>query len=232
MFVDASFVASATIYICDRNQERKIVFPLKAGAHFPRFIIKHRNTEDIEEVKEVLNAFEKDALLLTLIPIAFDIDLETQVQVNSLFVDQENSLSTIWDFILISFRHYRIPTGLHKSTHDVFLQLDSYYLDHAMLLIENYENIIDIFIHCMNRNDNLREARKLEQSNPDDNTNRTDMDVVMDDTTVPGALRHKGVPLLVTSPSRTQKFYLCHVLEHDIPECRDCSSPLPQNIIF
>ena len=44
----------------------------------------------------------------------------------------------------------------------------------------------------MNRNDNLREARKLEQSNPDDNTNRTYMDVVMDDTTVPGALNAQG----------------------------------------
>ena len=44
----------------------------------------------------------------------------------------------------------------------------------------------------MNRNDNLREARKLEQSKPDDNTNRTDMDVVMDDTTVPGALSAQG----------------------------------------
>ena len=62
----------------------KIVFPLKTGVHFPRFIIKHRNTEDIEEVKEVLNAFEKDDLLLTLIPIAFDIDMDTQIQLNSL----------------------------------------------------------------------------------------------------------------------------------------------------
>ena len=171
---------------------KKNVLPPKAGHHFPRFIIKHRNTEDIEEVKEVLNAFEKDVLLLTLIPIAFDIDLETQVQVNSLFVDQENSLSTIWDFILISFRHYGSPVGLHKTTHDVFLQLDSYYLEHATLLIESYENIIDIFIHCVNKNDNLREARRLERSNPDDNTNRTDMDVVMDDTTVPGALSAQG----------------------------------------
>ena len=93
----------------------KIVFPLKAGVHFQRFIIKHRNTEDIEEVKEVLNAFERNALLLTLIPIAFDIDLDTQVQVNSMFVDQENSLSTIWDFILISFRHYGSPAGLHHT---------------------------------------------------------------------------------------------------------------------
>ena len=166
----------------------KIVFPLIKGAHFSRFIVKHRNTEDVEEVKEVLNAFEKNELLLTLIPIAFDIDLDTQVQVNSLFVDQENSLSTIWDFILISFRHYGSPGGLHKTMHDDFLRPDSYYLEHATLLIESFEQIIDIFIYCVNRNDNLREARKLEQSNPDDNTNRTDMDVVMDDTTVPGAL--------------------------------------------
>ena len=44
----------------------------------------------------------------------------------------------------------------------------------------------------MNRNDNLREARRLERSNPDDNTNRTYMDVVMDDTSVPGALSAQG----------------------------------------
>ena len=107
-----------------------------------------------------------------------------------MFVDKENSLSTIWDFILISFRHYGSPGGLHKTTHDDFLRLDSYYLEHAMLLIESFEQIIDIFIYCVNRNDNLREARKLEQNTPDDNTNRTDMDVVMDDTNVPGAQIH------------------------------------------
>ena len=83
-------------------------------------------------------------------------------------------------------------SGLHKTTHDVFLQLDNYYLDHATLLIESYENIIDIFIYCVNRHDNLQETRKLEQSNPDDNTNQTVMDVVMDDTTVPGALSAQG----------------------------------------
>ena len=127
---------------------------------------------DLERVKEALYSFEKDTLLLKLIPIAFDIDLDTQVQVNNLFVDQENSLSTIWDFIIISFRYYGSPVGLHKNTHDTSLELDRYYLEHATLLIESYENIIDIFIHCVNRNDNLREARRLERSNPDDNTNR------------------------------------------------------------
>ena len=166
----------------------KIVFPPSKGAHFSRFIVKHRNTDDIEEVKEVLNAFEKDDLLLTLIPIAFDIDMETQIQLNSLFVDKENALSTIWDFILISFRYYGSPGGLHKTTHDEFLRLDRYYLEHATLLIESSEQIIDIFIYCVNRNDNLREARKLEQSTPVDNSNQPDMDVTMDDTNVPGAL--------------------------------------------
>ena len=72
----------------------KIVFPLRAGAHFQRFNIKHRNTVDLERVKEALYSFEKDTLLLNLIPIAFDIDLDTQIQVNNLFVDQD-SLSTI-----------------------------------------------------------------------------------------------------------------------------------------
>ena len=166
----------------------KIVFPPSKGAHFSRFIVKHRNTDDIEEVKEVLNAFEKDDLLLTLIPIAFDIDMETQTQLNSLFVDKENALSTIWEFILISFRYYGSPGGLHKTTHDDFLRLDSYYLEHATLLIESSEQIIDIFIYCVNRNDNLREARRLEQSTPVDNSNQPDMDVTMDDTNVPGAL--------------------------------------------
>ena len=99
-----------------------------------------------------------------------------------------NSNSFIWDFILISFRHYGSPGGLHKTMHDDFLRPDSYYLEHATLLIESFEQIIDIFIYCVNRNDNLREARKLELSIPMDNTNRTDMDVVMDDTNVPGAL--------------------------------------------
>ena len=39
----------------------------------------------------------------------------------------------------------------------------------------------------MNRNDKLLKARNLERNNPDDNTNRTDMDVVMDETSVPRA---------------------------------------------
>ena len=136
-------------------------------------------------------------MLLDLIPIAFDDDLEIQVQLNGLFTDKENSLSTIWDFILISFRYNGIPVGLHKSTHDIFQKLDSYYLEHATLLIEDYEDIIGIFRHCVNKNDNLLRSRKIEQNKPDDSTNRTDMDVVMEETTVPRALSAQESPSLI-----------------------------------
>ena len=89
----------------------KITLPVKAGASFSNFIIKHRNTKGIEEVKRVL---EKDTLLLDLIPIAFDDDLDIQLQLNLLFTEKENTLSTIWDFILISFR--RCTSGLAQKS--------------------------------------------------------------------------------------------------------------------
>ena len=54
----------------------KIAVPFKTGLHFQRFIIKFRKTKDIEEIKATLSTFEKDALLLSLIPIAFNDDLE------------------------------------------------------------------------------------------------------------------------------------------------------------
>ena len=37
----------------------KIVFPFRAGAHFSIFIVKYRNTEDIEKVKRVRSNFER-----------------------------------------------------------------------------------------------------------------------------------------------------------------------------
>ena len=114
-------------------------------------------------------------MLLSLIPIAFDDDLEIAVQPNGLFMENKNALSTIWDFILILFRFYGEPVGLHKYLYDIFPRLDSYYLEHATLLVEDYENIIDIFRFCINKNDNLLRSRKIEQSEPDDNTNCPDM---------------------------------------------------------
>ena len=83
---------------------------------------------------------------MSLIPIAFNDDLEIATQINGLFIEQEDSLRTIWDFVLLSYRYNGIPDGLHKITHDAFLRLDSYYLEHASLLIEDYESIIDSFL--------------------------------------------------------------------------------------
>ena len=102
----------------------KIVVPFKKGLHFQRFIVKFRNTMDIEEIKATLSTFEKDALLLSLIPIAFNDDLELATQVNGLFTDQDDSLRTIWEFVLLSYRYNGIPEGLHKITYDGFLRLD------------------------------------------------------------------------------------------------------------
>ena len=56
--------------------------------------MNHRNTKTVEDVKRALSSFEKDSILLELIPIAFVDDLDIQVQVNGLFTERENTLST------------------------------------------------------------------------------------------------------------------------------------------
>ena len=65
----------------------------------------------------MLGSLEKDTTLLGLIPLAFDDDLDIQVQVNGLFVDKVNALSIIWDFILLSFRFFGEPVGLHRCVY-------------------------------------------------------------------------------------------------------------------
>ena len=64
-----------------------------------------------EDVKQVLANLEKAALLLNLIPIAFNDELDREVQLNNLFVNTKDSINIIWDFILISFRFYGLPEG-------------------------------------------------------------------------------------------------------------------------
>ena len=82
--------------------------------------------------------------------------------------------------------------GLHKSLYDMFLRLDKYFVEHSTLLIEDYEIIIDIFRYCVNRNENLLKCRNIEHSKPDDNTDRPDTDVVMEESVVPRALSAQG----------------------------------------
>ena len=103
----------------------RIELPFQQVANFKEFTIQYRNTIAVEDVKGVLSCLEKDALLLDLIPIAFDDDLETKAQIHGLFTDKVNSISLIWDFILFSFRFFGVPSGLHKSTYDEFQRLDS-----------------------------------------------------------------------------------------------------------
>ena len=61
--------------------------PFQEQWHFVKFAIKHRHTESKEEIKAALDALEKDALLLHLIPIAFDDDLEANEQVTKMLID-------------------------------------------------------------------------------------------------------------------------------------------------
>ena len=79
-----------------------------------KFEINFRKKESKEEVKEAISIIEKDALLLSLIPIAFKEELESEVQIASLLVETPNSINIIWNFNLISFRFYSEPEMLFR----------------------------------------------------------------------------------------------------------------------
>ena len=78
--------------------------PVQCETHFEKFEINFRKAESKEEVKQAISVIEKEALLLNFIPIAFNEDLESEVQISSLLVETPNSINIIWGFILISFR--------------------------------------------------------------------------------------------------------------------------------
>jgi hypothetical protein len=84
-------------------------------SHFKKFEIRFRNNDSKDEVKKILSSLEKDALLLELIPIAFNEELEREMQSFNIFGEKKNSINIIWDFILISFRFFGEPEGLAKG---------------------------------------------------------------------------------------------------------------------
>ena len=53
----------------------------------------HRLVESKEDAKQVLAGLEKEALLLDLIPIAFNDELDKEVQFNCLFVNTKDSIN-------------------------------------------------------------------------------------------------------------------------------------------
>ena len=56
----------------------KAELPVQEESHFKKFNIKYRNAESKEEVKQAISFLENEALLLNLIPIAFNEDLESE----------------------------------------------------------------------------------------------------------------------------------------------------------
>ena len=82
------------------------------SSHFKKFEIKFRNKESREDAKLVLTSLEKEKLLLSLIPLAFNDNLEGEAQTFSLFLEKDNSLQIIWEFILASFRFFGEPEGI------------------------------------------------------------------------------------------------------------------------
>ena len=96
------------------------------SAHFKKFEIKFRNKESREDAKLVLTSLEKEKLLLSLIPLAFNDNLEGEAQTFSLFVEKDNSLQIIWEFILASFRFFGEPEGISKCYYAEYIRLDKF----------------------------------------------------------------------------------------------------------
>ena len=131
-----------------------VELPVQEESHFKKFNIKFRNAESKEEVKQAISSLEKEALLLDLIPIAFNEELESEIQIASLLIETPNSINIIWDFILISFRFFGEPEGLHKCYFAEYKRLDKFFIENSTLPVADSELIIDIFKYCVNINNN------------------------------------------------------------------------------
>ena len=82
------------------NTERDVHIELPiqdSASHFRKFDTKLRNKESKEDAKSILFDLGKNQLLLDLIPIAFNEELEGELQTFSLFVENEKSLNKVWE---------------------------------------------------------------------------------------------------------------------------------------
>ena len=105
------------------EKEGNIELPVQFGSHFKKFTIRFRNAESKKEVKQAISNMEKEALLLNLIPIAFNDEMESGVLISSLLLEIQDSINIVWDFILISFRFFGEPEGIHKCYYAEFKRL-------------------------------------------------------------------------------------------------------------
>ena len=65
---------------CYTEKDLNAELPFQDDSHFKKFEIRFRNKESKDDVKSILSNLEKDTLLLDLIPIAFNEDMEGEIQ--------------------------------------------------------------------------------------------------------------------------------------------------------
>ena len=122
---------------------------------------------------------------LSLISIAFNEDFEGETQTFSLFVEKDNSLQIIWEFILASFRFFGEPEGISKCYYAEYIRLDKFFMENSTLPMADSEIIVDIFKFCINANVNLHEFRNIEFPHANSTTDRLGTDVVMEESHMP-----------------------------------------------
>ena len=167
----------------------------------------HRLAESKDVAKQALVGLEKEALLLDLIPVAFNDELDKEVQFNCLFVNTKDSINIIWDFILVSFRFFGEPTGIYACYFEEFKRLDKFYTENSTLPMAESEVVIDLFRYCVNINNNLLGQRDIEIGTTAIDTLRGDADVVMEETVLPRVTDQTGntsLNDLILSPAEEQ----------------------------
>ena len=150
---------------------------------------KLTSSSDRQNLNKMLKSYhmswKKETLLLNLIPIAFNEELESETQIAGLFVETPNSINIICDFIIIPFRFFGKPKGIHKCYFAEYKRLDRFFVENSTLPVVDSELIIDIFKYCVNINNNLPGQRDIDISIIDSTTARIDTDVVMQESLLP-----------------------------------------------
>ena len=75
------------------EKEGNVELPVQVDTHFKKFNINYRKAESKEEVKQAISTLEKEALLLNLIPIAFNDEMESALLISSFFLVQYSKAS-------------------------------------------------------------------------------------------------------------------------------------------
>ena len=124
-------------------------------------------------------------ICMDLSPIAFHDKLGGEMKIFNLFVEKPTSINIIWDLILLWFRFFGEPEGLHKCYFSEFKRLEKLLPKHSTLLIANSKTIIDESRYCVDINENLLRKRDIKIAATDSKTSREDTDTVMQESLLP-----------------------------------------------